>query len=172
MGEEVRSQERLDQILDFHKGEPVGRGYSEIIVHRDRYKPFIKDVLSEGFRISAISWWEYRDSVEKSEYGMGARPSWFYPGLFSELCIRDDDIKVQNDAEEAILEITAIIENKEIHFPDGDMVTFKEHSFLTPGFWLEVPPNWKNKYFRADNRWRTLLRRLCFKTKNLLSKSR
>ncbi len=167
MGENTDTQERLDQILDFHKGQPVGNGYSEIIVHRDRYKPFIKDVLSGGFRIWAICWWEYCDSIEKSKYGMGGPPSRFYPGWFSEICIGDDDLRAQDSPETATLEITAIIENKEIRYSDGVTITFKEHSFLTPSFCLNVPDNWKNIQDRAGQ-----LKSRFFKIRKRLARSR
>ena len=146
----MSSQERLDQILDSHKAEPVGKGYIDIIVHRDKYRSFIERVLSEGFQISAISWWEYLESDEKeSKYGMGGPRSRFYLGWCSEL-IEIDDVKTSDNAEDSIREIAAIIENKEIQFPDGDRVAFKTHSFLTPAFWIDVPPNWDNKYYRGD----------------------
>ncbi|WP_345348307.1 hypothetical protein [Candidatus Villigracilis affinis] len=37
-----------------------------------------------------------------------------------------------------------IIENKEIHFSDGEVVRYNEQECLTPALWLEVPEEWKN----------------------------
>jgi hypothetical protein len=149
VGEKGGSQERLDHLLDFYKGQPVGIGYGEIIVHRDTYRSFLKNVLSEGFRIWGICWWEYCDSLEKkSEYGMGGPPCRFYPGWFSEIPIGDDELRPPDSPDIAELEIIDIIENKEIRYSDGVTITFKGHSFLTPAFCLNVPNNWKNEQDR------------------------
>lgn len=144
------AQKKLDRILDVHKAEPVGNGYTEIIVPRDMFGSFVKDVLSQGFRITGITWYEYCDSLRQSKYGMGVVHSRLSAGVFSEIPIGDDDVISKGNIDETHRGIMDIIENKEICFSDGETITFKDHHFLTPGFWLDVPFGWENKYARGN----------------------
>lgn len=57
-------KELLDSILIKHKAQPVGSGYIDIIVHRNNYKKFIDDIISEGFSITYVTWWECIEDKE------------------------------------------------------------------------------------------------------------
>lgn len=142
--------QKLDRILEVYKAEPVGDGYTEIIVPRNSSSSFLKDVLSEGFRITGITWHEQCDSNSQSKYGWAEYHSRLSSVVFSEIPIGDDDVISHSDIDETYRGIMDIIENKEIRFSDGETLTFKDHPFLTPGFWLDVPFDWKNKYARGD----------------------
>jgi hypothetical protein len=48
----------LDDILQKHKAQPVGHSYIDIIVSRDNYRDFVSDLVTNGFKIESISWWE------------------------------------------------------------------------------------------------------------------
>lgn len=131
-------KEKLDNLLELHRAQPVGHGYIDIIVSRDNYKPFIADLIKDGFVIESISWWEWCEKNKECEYGLGGPKSNYYDGWFSELAVGIDDIKSNED-------IIDKIETKEISFPD-QTVTFKHDRWLTPAFWLNVPDDWRNKY--------------------------
>jgi hypothetical protein len=144
------AQNKLDRIMDIHGAEPVGNGYAEIIVPRNRCRAFVKDVLSDGFRITGITWHEQCDSIGQSKYGMAVYHSRLSEVVFSEIPIGDDDVISLGNTEETHRGIMDIIENKEIRFSDRERITFKDHQFLIPGFWLDIPFDWKNKYDRGD----------------------
>jgi len=130
----------LDQILVLHKAQPVGSGYIDIIVKRENIYQLIESLVSSGVKINTITWWEYVDSFsKKAKYGMGGPKSNFYDGWFSEICFGEDDINTNKKNE-----ILKVIENKEIHFADGQIVRYQEQECLTPALWLEVPEEWEN----------------------------
>lgn len=130
----------LDYILALHKAQSVGNGYLDIIVKQEYVHQLIQSLVSKGIRINRISWWEYVDSFpKKPKYGMGGPKSDFFDGWFSELHFVDDEIDMNEENE-----ILKIILNKEIHFPDGEIIRYREQKCLTPALWLEVPDDWKN----------------------------
>ena len=141
-------KEKLDDILELHKAQPVGHGYIDIIVSRDNYELFIADLVKNGFKVKSISWWEWCPNEKESDYGLGGPKSIYYDGWFSELSVDIDDIKLYKEMEDEILvrNITDMIKTKSISFP-SETVTFKQNNWLTPAIWLDVPSNWRNKYF-------------------------
>jgi hypothetical protein len=141
-------KEKLDNILELHKAQPVGHGYIDIIVSRDNYDVFIADLVKNGFKVKSISWWEWCPNEKESDYGLGGPKSIYYDGWFSELSVDIDDIKLYKEGENEILvrEITDRIKTKSISFP-SETVTFKQNNWLTPAIWLDVPSNWRNKYY-------------------------
>lgn len=140
-------KEKLDQILELHQAQPVGDGYIDIIVTRDRYALLIKDLVENEFKITSISWWEWCPTGQECAYGIGGPESKFFEGWFAELPIDVDDISSSADVEydDVIALLTNTIETKTIKYPD-EMVTFEEHRWLTPALWLDVPQEWRNKY--------------------------
>ncbi len=134
-------KEKLDSLIKLYKAQPVGNGYIDIIVSRDYYKDFVRELINNGFVITSISWWEYcNDLMSKSKYGLGGPPSKFFDGWFSELCEDIDDVDTN--------EIDAIynkIENKTLVYSDMDIISFKNNDFLTPAFWLDIPDTWEYK---------------------------
>ena len=137
------NKERLDELLEQYKGQPVGAGYIDIIVSREDYKPFAKAIIENGFLIEAISWWEYLENIDDpNTYGMGGPRSKFYPGWFAETCTDLDEVPKSNDALAVVIEI---VETKILGEHDGMQVSFKKTKSLTPGFWLNVDENWKSR---------------------------
>jgi hypothetical protein len=137
----------LDKILDLHKAQPVGHGYIDIIVSRENFKSFVRDLIDNDFTIKGISWWEWCPNGKECEYGLGGPESNFYKGWFSELPIDVDDIKTFETLkkDDLIEKIFNLIEKKSICYPN-EVVTFKLNSWLTPALWLDVPNDWRNKY--------------------------
>lgn len=134
---------KLDEILETYKAQPVGHGYIDIIVSRTHYKSFVQDVVSNGFKISGISWWEWCPGRKEAEYGLGGPISRYYDGWFSELCQADDEFEVTED--DQVHKVLTTIENKSISFSD-ETVTFTKDAWLTPAIWLQVPDEWRNKF--------------------------
>ena len=137
----------LDNILEKNKAQPVGHGYIDIIVTRDNYKDFIFDLVTNGFKIDSVSWWEWCEDKNENKYGLGGPESVFYKGWFSEIPVNVDDFSFSADAtsENIIREIQNKIETKTISFSD-ETITFYKSDWLTPAIWLDVPDDWRNKY--------------------------
>lgn len=137
----------LDNILEKHKAQPVGDGYIDIIVSRDKYTDFIIDLITSDFRIESVSWWEWCEDNKESEYGLGGPESIYFKGWFSEIPVDIDDLNYAADTtkENIISEILSRIETKTISFSD-EAVAFSKSDWLTPAIWLDVPDTWKNKY--------------------------
>jgi hypothetical protein len=137
----------LDNIIEKHKAQPVGHGYIDIIVSRENYKDFISDLVTTGYKIESVSWWEWCDERKENKYGLGGPESIFYKGWFAEIPVPLDDFSFSKDTnkENIIKEVLNKIETKTISFPDK-IVTFNGNSWLTPAIWLDVSDEWKNKY--------------------------
>jgi hypothetical protein len=143
----------LDNILEKHKAQPVGHGYIDIIVSRHNFKDFISDLVTAGYKIDGVSWWEWCEDKKENEYGLGGPESVFYKGWFSEIPVNVDDFSFSADTtkENIIKEVLNKIETKTISFSD-ETVTFKESNWLTPAIWLDVPDDWRNKYSTQSSR--------------------
>lgn len=141
------NKNRLDQILEKHKAQPVGHGYIDIIVSRDNYQDFISDLVANGYKIESVSWWEWCEEKKKNEFGLGGPESIFYKGWFSEIPVNVDDFNFSPDTtkENIVHHILKTIETKTIFFSE-ETVMFKESNWLTPAIWLDVPEAWRNKY--------------------------
>ena len=138
---------KLDSLLEKYQAQPVGNGYIDIIIKREKFINFAEEILKNGFSISDISWWEYVDSMEKkNKYGLGGPLSRFFEGWFSEIPISLDKINTNDTVDNQLKEIIRVIENKEIQFADEEKITFKQNHLLTPAFWLTVPDSWRNKF--------------------------
>lgn len=137
----------LDNILEKHKAQPVGHGYIDIIISRDNYEDFILDLVTNGYKIDRVSWWEWCEGKKGNKYGLGGPKSVFYKGWFSEIPVDVDEFSfsAETSKESIIKVILASIETKIISFSD-ETVTFKECNWLTPSIWLNVPDDWRNKY--------------------------
>jgi hypothetical protein len=144
----ISEQERkitLDSLLAKYKAQPVGYGYIDVIVMRENYKDFAKELIANGFEISAISWWEYVDSVGKpSSYGMGGPSSWFYSGWFAEVGIDIDDLPTKDVSKNKLSIIVDVVENKVLGEIDGNLINYKNSPSLMPAFWIKVNKDWKN----------------------------
>jgi len=136
----------LDDIIERHKAQPVGHGYIDIIVSRENYKDFVADLINNDYIIESISWWEWCQNENESEYGLGGPESVYFNGWFSELSVEVDDFQLDNslNKQTQIEEIVQKIETKKISFPT-ETITFHQKDWLTPAIWLRVPDDWRNK---------------------------
>ena len=88
-------KQKLDEILEKHKAEPVGYGYIDIIVPRDYYKNLISELAGNGFSITYITWWQWCPGRTETTHGLGGPASKYLEGWYSELIIGDDEINLQ-----------------------------------------------------------------------------
>lgn len=138
----LMNKENLDYLLSKYKAQPVGSGYIDIIVVRSKYQSFAKELIENGFRICAISWWEYLDVLgEKNTYGMGGPKSKFYSGSFHEVAEELDKLP---DNPTNLQSVIDTVENKDLGNYLGKQITYKDTVSVTPAFWLDVDKNWKN----------------------------
>ncbi len=137
----------LDKILEKYKAQPVGHGYIDIIVSRDNYKNFVSELVTSGFKIDSVSWWEWCEGNKETEYGLGGPESIFYQGWFSEIPVNVDDFNfsAKSTEENIVQKILNEIEAKKISFSE-EIITFKESDWLTPAFWLDGTDDWRNSY--------------------------
>ena len=139
----------LDNILEKHQAQPVGHGYIDIIVSRNNYKNFVRELVTNGFKVESVSWWEWCADNKPHEYGLGGPESIFYKGWFSEIPVTIDEFNfpMEKSNEEMIEEIINKIESKTITF-SNETVLFNKSNWLTPAIWLDVPNDWRKKYSR------------------------
>jgi hypothetical protein len=139
-------KEKLDKILNDYKVQPVGKGYIDLIVSRELYKQFVRELIENGFMIKSVSWWEWCADNDDCKYGLGGPESNFDKGWFAELPIDVDDIELSDlTPDKAIANVINLIDSKSIQYPD-EMISFNESNWLTPAIWLDVPDNWINKF--------------------------
>lgn len=50
-------QRQLDQLIEKYEAYPVGIGYIDILVLRDRSVAFINDLTELGLGVCSVSWW-------------------------------------------------------------------------------------------------------------------
>lgn len=150
---------QLETLFTFYKVQPVGNGYIDCIVMKDKLEEFIKEITSLGVLITDVSWWCYVNpsKIESADcpHGMGGPISTFYDGSFSEL---------QNDFFEADVEKVNLILNsynkdsiyslniqtideiknmlnKPFRYTPSDFI--EGNKCVMPGLWLLVPDDWK-----------------------------
>ena len=139
-------KEKLDKILNDYKVQPVGKGYIDLIVSRELYKQFVRELIENGFMIKSVSWWEWCADNDDCKYGLGGPLSKFDKGWFAELPIDVDEIELSDlIPDKAIANVINLIDSKSIQYPD-EMISFNESNWLTPAIWLDVPDNWINKF--------------------------
>lgn len=81
--------EKLEILLTSYKVEPVGNGYIDCIIMKDKLNDFIKEVSELEILITDVNWWCYVNPNEAEStgcpHGMGGPHSQYYEGWFSEL---------------------------------------------------------------------------------------
>lgn len=152
--------EQLKILMTKYKVQPVGYGYIDCIVMKDKMAQFIEEVSTLGILITYASWWCYVNPNESINtccpHGMGGPHSIYYDGWFSEL---------QNDfydgLDEKIIEDLLLSYDKQLVYSlnmktiDGIKKMLEKPFRYTPtdyiegnkcvtaGLWLLVPKDWK-----------------------------
>ncbi len=148
-------QKGLDKLIVQYEGNPVGNGYIDIIVIRERYADFISSLTDNGLVVEAISWWCLASEENKESYGCphgyGGPMTKF--GWFSELSHDLDEIDdqfieqlesefTQNNIELINDNAKEIIKHKITMPYSRSKLEFQANSCLTPGIWIRVPQDW------------------------------
>jgi hypothetical protein len=146
----------LNDLIDRFEGTPVGTGYIDIIVLRDRCFEFINELTKLDLAVEAVSWWCL--ATEENQRNLGCphgsggpetKFGWFTE-IYQEFDGLEEDELFQLDHEfnrQAItttnLKSIAIIKEKKMVNPtDGKQLTFNKTACLTPGIWVYVPSDW------------------------------
>lgn len=136
------NKESLNKSFVLYQAQPVGNGYTDIIVRRENIRQFVEFLVFNEIRITRITWWEYVENKAQSKMiGHGGPQSRYHQGWFSELCFGDDEV-----TKATVKEIMNIIKNKEITFSDGKTIRYQQDEFLTPALCLAVPNDWESKF--------------------------
>ena len=145
-------QEQLDDLLKKYQGQPVGNGYIDIIVLRDKAREFINELTDLNLAVEAVSWWCHRTPENEKwlgcPHGMGGPMSIYHESAFSEITHEFNEIKEEafaalklDHSKEAVKLINQlainIIEEKE------NQPNFTDCQ--TPGIWVRVPEGWIRK---------------------------
>ncbi len=157
-----QKQEQLNLLIEEFEAYPVGTGYIDIIIIRDRLINFINKLTNIGIVINSVSWWCNATDENKNKYGcphgLGGPLTKF--GLFTEIGHDFDDmnkierelfVSLDNDFNEEIIKkinvkIINLIQNKQIFIQENIIfLTFQDNHCLTPGLWLYVPDDWVSK---------------------------
>ena len=133
----------LDSVLLKYKAQPVGWGYRDIIVKKEFVENFIKEILSEGFNIDAIGWWEYCKTMDtKNQSGMGGPKSIFFDGWFSEIGFVGG-FACRLTLSGNVTEKYKMVMEHILSMKLGGL-TFDNSEILVPSFDIDVPDDWRN----------------------------
>ena len=154
-----KKQIQLNKLIEKYEVYPVGSGYIDLIVSRDKYFEFIDELTQIGLMVEAVSWWCHATDENKNRFGCPhgyggpmTKNGWFsemshdFDDLENEvlLCIANntdqDSIKAINDKVKSL-----IINKQTITYADGNYLTFDKNPCLTPGIWVYVPDDWIRK---------------------------
>ncbi len=152
-------QKKLDRLIDEYAGNPVGNGYIDIIILREKYIDFINGLTELNLAIECVGWWCRAIDENKKNcgcpHGYGGPMTQF--GWFSEMCHDFDEInkdaidnlesKYTSSNVKAINELAATIikDKRTMTYADGSYLTFQGNVCLTPGFWIRVPADWRRE---------------------------
>jgi hypothetical protein len=140
----MQDKNNVESILLKYKTQPVGWRYREFIVKRELVEDFVMEILTEGFYISQIGWWEYCKTLDtKNQLGLSGPKSIYYDGWFSEICFTDDfphKINLTGN----IMEKNKIIMDHIKNIKLFENITFENTETLTPSFIIDVPADWHN----------------------------
>lgn len=138
-------QKNLDRLIDEFDGIPVGNGYIDIIILRERYVDFINRLTELHLAIECISWWCHATDENIGKFGcphgFGGPMTQF--GWFSEMCEYHDIDKdaighLENEyTSESVRRINEMAAKMIM-----DNLAFQKRICLTPGFWIRVPDDW------------------------------
>jgi hypothetical protein len=149
-------QRSLDRLIEMYDGIPVGTGYIDIILLRDRYQAFIQALTHINLAVEAVSWWCRVTEEHAAQYGCphgyGGPKTQF--GWFSKLCHDVDEVvdasvlqaldrQFTSEAIQHINEAAlALIQHKQTMPYLEHTLFFRTHPCLTPGIWVYVPDEW------------------------------
>jgi len=141
---------RLDQLLVDLEATPVGHGYIDIIVLRDRWDVFVDSVTGIGIAISHMTLWCHASEANQARYGCphGLGGPMTKHGWITEMAgdwvfnaealvpVAED---VDGDGRDRVDRWNAAARDS----LRSDLFCNQSPCYL-PGFWLKVPEGWRN----------------------------
>ena len=139
------NKEKLDDIILKYKAQPSGIGYTEIIVKNEFVEDFIMEILTAGFSITNVCWWEYCKTLDtKNKLGYGGPKSIYCDGWFSEICFTDDFPYKINITGNNMEKYKMVMDHIK-YIKTNEIIRYDE--ILTPSFCIDVPDEWENIYY-------------------------
>ena len=135
----MMKKEKLDEVVNKLKIQPVGNGYIDLITHKSNIAEFITELNKLCIRIKGFTWWCYMNKAHMElPHGMGGPQNRFGEGWYSEIQLTD---VIESGSEENCAENNNRYANYILEVYPKDK---NYHSCYLPGFWLDVPDNWEN----------------------------
>lgn len=150
-------QYSIEGLLEKYQVQPVGNGFVDLIIEKEKSLNLIDEFSSLSVAVSSISWWCHYTDETKSKYGcphgMGGPLNRYGEGMFSE-CVQYPIF----DVSEVLIQIhknsmTPKTFSKKCNEAVANYIIkiLPTESFyspcLYPGLWLQVPDNWRRKYY-------------------------
>ena len=147
----------IEGLLEKYQVQPVGNGFVDLITEKEKSLNLIDEFSSLSVAVSSISWWCLCTDETKSKYGcphgMGGPLNRYGEGMFSE-CVQYpifdvSEVLSQIHKNSMTPEPFSIKCNEAV--ANYIIKIFPTESFyspcLYPGLWLQVPENWRRKYY-------------------------
>lgn len=137
----MNKKAKLDEVMESLHILPVGAGYIDLITNTSNIAEFIAELNKLNIRIVGFTWWCYVDRCHSEPpHGMGGAKNSYGEGWYSE-------IELENVIELGFEENCTKNNNLYSKYILEDYPKDKSyHSCYMPGFWLDVPDNWKNTW--------------------------
>ncbi len=146
-------QKAVEDILEKHQCQPVGKGYAEIITDYEKVHEVIEELTQIGIVVAGVAWWchctEENQEMLYCPHGVGGPENEFGEGWFSEMVdesyyyfIAEDELKMlelDHDHSSTIQLFNEKISTYLDEFPNHEDFI----SCLTPSIMLAVPEQWE-----------------------------
>lgn len=156
---QTEKQIELENLLEKYKVQPVGDGFTDLILTMDLLESFILDLTTHGFIVQTIAWWCHCTDGNQQNFGcphgMGGPKSLYYDGWFSEMGYYQDvpETDLQNIRTPFQVDEIASVNNRMLQLAKQDLVQNKiSLDCLVPGIWLYIPEDWYRKRYLVDYR--------------------
>jgi hypothetical protein len=150
-------QKTIDDLLGKYNVQPVGNGYIDLIVDCDRSLQLVDEFAKMTVAVERLTWWCHTTPESTLKYGcphgLGGPLNRFGEGHFSECTHYPEFVLAEHHSpiDEYSLEPHLFAEKCSQLVTNYIKNALPNESFyspcLQPGFWLNVPFDWKRKYY-------------------------
>lgn len=155
---ELLFRTKIDQLLTKYKAIPVGKGYIDLIISREKAVGLTKELAQLPVAVTSISWWCLCTPESRLQlgcpHGYGGPINRFGEGWFSE-CVQypiyevsEHIIALSEISDDSYLLVSKYCNHVCSYLEDGMTRESYYKECLYPGLWLKVPENWERiNYF-------------------------
>lgn len=147
-------QYALEKALAEFQVQPVGAGFSQLIVSPEKAENLINCLTDLNVLVEMVSWWclcvlERREELG-CPHGIGGPQNRFGNGWFSE-CVQYPDLSVYHNGIDV-----SVSQQKLVTLGNGSVSAYLSNSLpskdfysecLHYGLWLRVPKSWKREFY-------------------------